>query len=515
MLALHRKYRPQTVAELDQDKVRQVFERILESGQFSQAYLLAGPKGTGKTSAARILAKIVNCELNSQRLENSNQATSLDEPCNQCQNCVAITKGISPTVIEMDAASNRGIDDIRALRDQINLVPSMGQFTVYIIDEVHMLTTEAFNALLKTLEEPPAHAIFCMATTELHKLPETVISRCSLVKYQKSTSQEIRRALERVVKGEDLTIDPKALQLISQKADGSFRDAVNLIQSLSSAVKPITVDLVDSVGWTTQDSHIQKWLDLIVSGQTQPAFDLLTEVMAMGVNPKEIATDLIEAAMLKVKQAVHQDQQIPEAYLDIVDVFSQAYKRFAEVPIPELALEMAIVEYGLKQGNLNAGSKPEATKDTSTPKTVVKTPPETQQITTKNVIHKKKVKTPVTNLNKQTVLSKWTQVLQSISDHNHGLVTLLKRGQVTDCVDNVIILTVSYEFHKQQLEQDRYLDLIEQCLAEVFGGQVSLSIELKQTSKMHKNLNSHKNVSGAIPAKDTELVAAVEEVFGV
>jgi len=199
-VSFYLKYRPQRVGELDLVSVRESLGRILKSGRFAHAYLFAGPKGTGKTSSARILAKVLNCVDNNgkpknqktNKLKNKKETTQeLREPCGKCGSCKAIVGGSSMAVMEMDAASNRGIDDIRELRERVALAPAGGKYAVYVIDEVHMLTTEAFNALLKTLEEPPAHAVFVLCTTEVHKLPGTVVSRCTQVKFTKASRGEV------------------------------------------------------------------------------------------------------------------------------------------------------------------------------------------------------------------------------------------------------------------------------------------------------------------------------------
>ena len=197
-MTLYLKYRPQTVSELDLVSVRETLTKLLSGSEIPHAFLFTGPRGTGKTSSARILAKAINCE---------HKKKGSFEPCNECETCLAITRGTHIDVIEMDAASNRGIDEVRALKQDIMLSPTLLKKKVYIIDEVHMLTTEAANALLKTLEEPPSHVVFILATTDPQKLPQTVISRLSVVQFHKASEEEITSKLTRIAKSEKFEVE--------------------------------------------------------------------------------------------------------------------------------------------------------------------------------------------------------------------------------------------------------------------------------------------------------------------
>ena len=219
-MTFYLKYRPQKIDELDIAEVRESLTRIVASGRVPHAFLFSGPKGTGKTSAARIIAKIVNCE-------------SKARPCNKCLQCTQINKGSNIDVIELDAASHRGIDDVRLLRDAVKLSPAKASKKVYIIDEVHMLTLEASNALLKTLEEPPEHVMFILATTNPEKLIETIRSRTTNIAFRKATAEEIVRSLSRAVKGEKMKINEESLNEMAGASGGSFRDAVKILEQLA------------------------------------------------------------------------------------------------------------------------------------------------------------------------------------------------------------------------------------------------------------------------------------------
>ena len=220
-MVFYRKYRPQTISELDSSNVRETLFAVLKGENIPHAFLFTGPKGLGKTSTARIVAKAVNC------LHPKN-----GEPCNVCEQCVSITNGSNIDILEIDGASNRGIDEIRELRERVKLAPSSAKKKVYIIDEVHMLTTEAFNALLKTIEEPPAHVMFIFCTTEPHKVPETILSRCFHISFSLATTAELVHSLERITNGEKIEAEKGALELIAHLAEGGFRDAAKILEEM-------------------------------------------------------------------------------------------------------------------------------------------------------------------------------------------------------------------------------------------------------------------------------------------
>src|SRR4030043_2039940 len=223
-MTFYLKYRPKILDDLDSENVRESLKKIMISGNIPQAFLFTGPKGIGKTSAARILASIVNCENIGKKIT----------PCGKCEQCKAILKSSNLDVIEMDAASHRGIGDVRILRDAVKLAPAKARKKVYIIDEAHMLTVEASNALLKTLEEPPEHVMFIMATTNPEKLIETIRSRTVNINFAKASDEEIIRAIMKTLKGEKIKANDKSLKLIAKASDGSFREAHKIIENIIS-----------------------------------------------------------------------------------------------------------------------------------------------------------------------------------------------------------------------------------------------------------------------------------------
>ena len=221
----YRKWRPQTLAEVvGQEQVTQTLRNALAGRRVSHAYLFCGPRGTGKTSTGRILAKAINCLTTEGK----------GEPCNTCAMCQAVTEGRALDVIEIDAASNTGVDNIRNLRERVNYVPSQARYKVYIIDEVHMLSTPASNALLKTLEEPPPHVIFVLATTEIHKVLPTIMSRCQRFDFRRISQKDSVSRLTHICNAEGIKIKPEALKLIARSASGSLRDAENILEQLAT-----------------------------------------------------------------------------------------------------------------------------------------------------------------------------------------------------------------------------------------------------------------------------------------
>lgn len=281
-LALYRKYRPDNFDELvGQDKIVKVINNAIVNGRISHAYLFSGPRGTGKTTTAKIIAKMVNCK----NLING-------KPCNACENCIGFNA--SNDVVEIDAASNNGVEEIRELRDKVTLVPTNSKYKVYIIDEVHMLTTQAFNALLKTLEEPPKHVIFILATTEPYKVPLTVASRCQKFQFNKIDDEEIVRRLKKISLKEEILIEDDALYEIARLADGGLRDAINLLDQLTAyQSETITLDDVYKVNGSVSYIDLYKLLMDIKLGDKKNIVDLVDEFDRAGKNISKFIEELL------------------------------------------------------------------------------------------------------------------------------------------------------------------------------------------------------------------------------
>ena len=283
-VALYRRWRPQNFDTLvGQQPVKQALTNALTSGRIAHAYLFAGPRGTGKTSTARILAKALNCDHG-----------PTPNPCGECDNCRRIAEGSSMDVFEIDAASNRGIDEIKALRDQLAFTPVDCRYKVYIIDEVHMLTTEAFNALLKTLEEPPSHVIFILATTDPHKIPATIHSRCQRFDFRRVTVEEIVQHLAMVAQGSGLEADEDALRLIAIQSEGGMRDALSLLDQCGVMAKKITAVTVREVLGIVGREALRALVEAIGRQDVPSALSQLAALLEQGKDVRQIVTELIE-----------------------------------------------------------------------------------------------------------------------------------------------------------------------------------------------------------------------------
>jgi DNA polymerase III subunit gamma/tau len=478
-MALYLKYRPQKINDLDLEKVRDSLVEILGSKEIPHAFLFCGPKGTGKTSSARILAKSVNC-----------QDQKKGEPCNKCSSCKAITEGRCLDLIEIDAASNRGIDDIRELKSKINLVPSMVKTKVYIIDEAHMLTNEAFNALLKTLEEPPEQVKFVLCTTEPNKLPGTIVSRCFQVQFDKAKTEELVRSLSRVVKGEKIEIKKEDLVKIANKAGGSFRDAVKVLEQLAVKNKRVSTKRVDEGldrGMTGRD--INDLVKLTYEGEAKKAVEWLNQAVEAGVDVKQLGIELVERLRelllnklgiisIEVKDDYVDAQRLRECLIKA----NQAIREIKTAVIEVLPLELMMVDLRVDQAETE------------------KEPP------------KPKVSLESGKLMLSSVKSKWQAILESLRPQNHSLEALLRATKPTGFDGKYLVLEVFYKFHKERLEAERYRKMVEETASKVLNQPINVRFYLgEKTDKVIV-----KNVDDNITAKiDNDIIKTAEEVFGV
>lgn len=355
-LVLYRKHRPKHFEEVvGQEHVVSAIQNALETGRIAHAYLFSGPRGVGKTTLARLIAKTLNCE-------------GASKPCNKCQFCVEFNEGKAIDLIEIDAASNRGIDEIRELREGVRFAPSKGKFKCYIIDETHQLTKEAFNALLKTLEEPPAHAVFILATTELDKVPATIVSRTQHYDFRRPNVGQIANRLEQVAKKEKVSLEPEAAHLIAVVAEGSMRDAEGILgQIMAVEDREITLGEVERILGLPKREAVKKMFELIARKDTSSALSLIQEVADAGHDLASFSKMLLQyfrnALFLKTDPALKkfvQHEMLPDEIEVIsanltnyrtedlsrgMELIFECLQGFKRSPIPQLPLELAVIDF--------------------------------------------------------------------------------------------------------------------------------------------------------------------------
>ena len=342
------KYRPKTIEEIDNLQVREMIGKILSSKSLPHAFLFVGQKGTGKTSTARIIAKAVNC-LNNKFSPSSGKTAGVNfEPCNKCANCKSISLSSFTDVIEMDAASNRGIEEIKSLIRETSFLPMSGGYRVFIIDEAHMITTEGFNALLKTLEEPPKTAIFILATTNLEKLPKTIVSRCLKVNFGKAKITDLNSMLKRIAKNEGINFNEDFFKLIARHSESSFRDAAKILEEVTFQKIRTIEELEKFLGIRGKNDLIE----IIEKKDLKKTLVWINEFSENNGNFKSLIEDILDELRLQllIKNGVGESDEkkisltLSEISL-LIKLLIEAYQNLRNTPIDSLPVEIALIEF--------------------------------------------------------------------------------------------------------------------------------------------------------------------------
>lgn len=477
---LYRKWRPRLWDEVvGQEHIIQTLRNAVTADRVSHALLFAGPRGTGKTSTARILAKAVNCL----------EPDLAKRPCEQCQHCQAINQGRFLDLIEIDAASNTSVEDVRDLRDKINFSPNQGKYKVYIVDEVHMLSTAAFNALLKTLEEPPPHAIFILATTEVQKIPATVLSRCQRHEFRRIPVATLVEQLKRIAAQEKIGVETEALNLIAHQATGSMRDAISLFDQLASAGEMVTLELAEKVLGTVASQAVLDLLDALVAREAAQGIDHIHRTLDAGGDARLFGRQIVDylrntllsktgnadqvdvTAEIKSRIAQHAQVFNLDQLLKLIRAFNKAANETRNTWQPALPLEMAFIESlnELKEGG-NNGLEPSKMKNV-TPATENPTTPKASYFTEVMPATQPDPDSSAseTVLTLKTVNEQWRKFLNMVGQQSKQTQAFLNSCRPYGIKGMTLYLGFKGDFAKSKLERDENRALTEAALAEVYG----------------------------------------------
>lgn len=504
--ALYRKWRPQSwQAVVGQQHVVDTLRNALSAGRIAHAYLFSGPRGTGKTTTARLLAKAVNCLDPDQG----------KRPCGTCEYCQAVNDGRFLDLIEIDAASNTSVDDVRDLRDKINYSPNQGRYKVYIIDEVHMLSTAAFNALLKTLEEPPAHAIFILATTEVHKIPATVLSRCQRHEFRRIPVIEIVNHLKLMAQQEKIEVDEQALSVIARQSTGAMRDAISLLDQLASSGNVITLEKTQEILGVAASQYVLDVVQALVEKEIDKGLDTIHYALDNGSDARQFARQIVDylrdvllvqmgcasqvdaTTEVRSKMAQHAQALSTPELLRIIRSFNQAVTESRSTWQPALPLEMGFVE-GLQKppasaevesddkppaASSQARVQPEKRPDVSltsqlkpagdpiAPSAVARAKPE-QPVT------EEEQASPQDQQATQTLSDAWPKILDQVGKQNSKAKGMLNSCKGRYMRGNEVYLIFASDILKNMMEKQENLDAVEFVLAKVFQRQIGVKCQV-------------------------------------
>jgi DNA polymerase III subunit gamma/tau len=487
-LVLARKYRPQTFADIvGQEAVVQTLQNAIAGGKIGQAYLFAGPRGVGKTTAARIFAKAVNCEKGPAA-----------EPDNKCRICQEITDGNALDVLEIDGASNRGIDAIKALRENVKFAPAYARYKIYIIDEVHQLSNDGFNALLKTLEEPPPQVIFIFATTEPQKIPETILSRCQRYNFRLLTVEEIEKQLSAIVKTEKIDISREALLLASQAAEGSMRDGQSILDQILSFVGPnkkIDEAQARAILGITSQEMLMEFSQTIIRHDPLAALALINKAQDAGINLLQLIKDLhqhfrnllmarisgqpqelisLSAASIKAL-AAQAGATNEDALLHYLDLITRLENEMRYSDQPRVVLEIGLIKLTRPYIAIEELILRLEALENKAPAAAPKTGQEPAKVTTRKTVPYKDEE-PKINLAASPLGKQWGQVQEETRKQKPGLGACLEIARILEMQGNVLTVEfpVSAKFQKSTMERSENIKIAEAVASQVFGTKISL-----------------------------------------
>jgi DNA polymerase-3 subunit gamma/tau len=476
--ALYRKWRPLAWDEVvSQEHIIQTLKNAVAGDRVAHAYLFSGPRGTGKTTAARLLAKAVNC---------------LDEdvakrPCNQCAHCVAVNENRFMDLIEIDAASNTSVEDVRDLRDKINFAPSQGRYKVYIIDEVHMLSTAAFNALLKTLEEPPPHAIFILATTENHKIPATVLSRCQRHEFRRFPLGEITRRLNDICKAEAIQADPDALTLIARQSSGGMRDAISLLDQLASTGGKITLETAQTVLGTATNQSVIGLIQAVVDKQPAQGLNEIHRALDGGADARALARQVVEylRGLLLIQlgngdqvevtadvraQMMNHARALPTAeVLRMMRAFNAAASDPRGGWSPSLGIELAFAEMLEQPTHLPPSSPPNFAEFSKIGGNQGGIPAQSGPVTSQNPAKLTESASQASAISFESVVKAWKQVAHLVKAKDANVAALLNSGKPLEIREGVLLVAFASDILNEKFNRPESLELTRNALREILG----------------------------------------------